>query len=178
VTGNVYPEVERLLPQYPHRGPRVVFRNVDGERFVDVSAASGAGAPARSSRGAAFGDVDNDGDIDVLVMNMNDPPSLLRNDYAGSNGWLTVKLEGVKTNRDGIGALVLVTTADRTYAHAVVSQSSYYSHNDVRVHVGLGARSVADRIEVRWPSGAVDTHRNVNGRRTITIREGAAQLDR
>ena len=179
VTGNVYPEVERLLPQYPHRGPRLVFRNVDGARFVDVSAASGEGAAAtRSSRGAAFGDIDNDGDIDVLIMNMNEPPSLLRNDYTGPNGWLTVQLEGVKTNRHGIGATVVVMAGGRIQAQAVVSQSSYYSHNDLRLHFGLGLRDVAERIEVRWPSDVIDIVRHVKGRQVITIREGAAQLDR
>ena len=183
VTGNVYPEVEHLLPQYPHRGPRIVFRNLDGERFADVSTSSGAGATTpHSSRGAAFGDVDNDGDIDVLVMNMNEPPSLLRNDYAGGNGWLMVRLEGVKSNRHGIGATVLLTAGGRTQAQSVVSQSSYYSHNDLRLHFGLGARDVVDRIEVRWPSGALDTLREINGRQTITIREGrsakAVQLER
>jgi hypothetical protein len=172
VTGNVYPEVERALPQYPHRGPRIVFRNIDGERFADVSAASGPGATtARSSRGAAFGDIDNDGDIDVLVMNMNEPPSLMRNDYRGSNGWLAVRLEGVKTNRDGIGAIVRVTAGNRTQAQAVLSQSSYYSHNDLRLHFGLGAHAVADRVEVRWPSGAIDVVRDAKARQTIAIRE-------
>ena len=179
VTGNVYPEVERALPQYPHRGPRVVFRNVDGERFADVSAASGTGATAaHSSRGAAFGDIDNDGDIDVLVMNMNEPPSLLRNNYAGPNGWLTVQLEGVTTNRHGIGATVLVTAGGRTQAQAVLSQASYYSHNDVRLHFGLGSHVVAERIEVRWPSGVVDVVRSMKGRQVLTIREGAVQLYR
>ena len=86
VTGNVYPEIERLLPSYPHRGPRVVFHNRGGS-FEEVTSASGPGPlQAHSSRGAAFGDVDNDGDVDVLVMNMNEAPSLLRNDYAGRNG--------------------------------------------------------------------------------------------
>lgn len=175
VTGNVYPEVERLLPQYPHRGPRIVFRNADGERFSDVSASSGPGATtARSSRGAAFGDVDNDGDIDVLVMNMNEPPSLLRNDYAGSNAWIAVQLEGVKTNSHGIGATVIVTAGNRTHAQPVVSQASYYSHNDVRLHFGLGTRTAADRIEVRWPSGVVDVLQNVKGRQVVKIREGSS----
>jgi enediyne biosynthesis protein E4 len=179
VTGNVYPEVERVLSQYPHRGPRIVFRNLDGERFTDVSTASGAGATAaHSSRGAAFGDIDNDGDVDLLVMNMNEPPSLLRNDYAGHNNWLMVQLEGVKTNRHGIGATVLLTTGHRTQAQAVLSQASYYSHNDVRLHFGLGALQKSDRIEVRWPSGVVDTLRDVKGGQVITIREGSAQLDR
>jgi enediyne biosynthesis protein E4 len=141
---------------------------------------SGEGATApRSSRGAAFGDVDNDGDVDVLVMNMNEMPSLLRNDYSGTNNWLTLRLEGVKANRDGIGAVVLVTTAERTQAHAIVSQSSYYSHNDLRVHAGLGTRTAADRIEVVWPSGTVDTHRNIKGGQVVTLREGkVVQLDR
>jgi hypothetical protein len=174
VTGHVYPEVERQLPQYPHRGPRIVFRNTGRERFVDVSAASGAGATTpRSSRGAAFGDVDNDGDVDVLVMNMNEPPSLLRNDYRGPNGWIAVQLEGVTTSRDGLGATVLVTAGGRTQAQVVLSQASYYSHNDVRLHYGLGTRAAADRIEVRWPGGTVDVLRDVQGRRVVKIREGS-----
>jgi enediyne biosynthesis protein E4 len=176
VTGNVYPEVERMLPQYPHRGPRIVFQNADGQRFVDASAASGAGATTpHSSRGAAFGDIDNDGDIDVLVMNMNEPPSLLRNDYTGTNSWIAVRLQGVQTNAQGIGALVTVTANGRTQAQAVLSQASYYSHNDVRLHFGLGAHPSAERIVVRWPSGVVDAVTGVKGRQVVTIREGSAQ---
>jgi hypothetical protein len=175
VTGNVYPEVERQLPQYPHRGPRIVFRNIGGGRFADVSAISGTGATTpRSSRGAAFGDIDNDGDIDVLVMNMNEPPSLLRNDYRGSNGWIAIQLEGVTTSRDGLGATVVVTAGGRTQAQVVLSQASYYSHNDVRLHYGLGARASAERVEVRWPSGTIDVLREVQGRRVVKIREGSA----
>jgi hypothetical protein len=175
VTGNVYPEIERQLPQYPHRGPRVVFRNVDGARFEDVTARSGAGPLApHSSRGAAFGDFDNDGDVDVLVMNMNEPPSLLRNDYAGPNGWIEVKLEGTLSNRAGIGATVVVDAGGRRQARAVLSQTSYYSHDDRRAHFGLGAAGRAGRIEVRWPSGAVDVVKDVEGRRVVTVREGSA----
>jgi hypothetical protein len=176
VTGNVYPEVERQLPQYTHRGPRMVFRNVDGARFADVSAASGDGAVTpHSSRGAAFGDIDNDGDVDVLVMNMNEPPSLLRNDYSGPNGWIEIQLEGVKTNPQGIGATVLVTTGDRAQAQPVLSQSSYASHDEVRLHFGLGSRGAADRIEVRWPSGVVDVLKDVKGRQVVKIREGSTR---
>ena len=174
VTGNVYPEVERALPQYPHRGPRIVFRNVDGGRFEDVSGISGPGATtARSSRGAAFGDYDRDGDIDLLVMNMNEPPSLLRNDYRGSNGWVTIELEGVKSSRDGLGATVRVTTGERVQAQAALSQASYYSHNDLRLHFGVGSHTRVDRIEVRWPSGIADVRRGVPVRQVIKIREGA-----
>jgi hypothetical protein len=171
VTGSVYPEVERVLPHYPHKGPRIVFRNSGDGRFVDVSAASGAGATTpRSSRGAAFGDVDNDGDVDVLIVNMNEPPSLLRNDYAGPNNWLGIRLEGA-SNRTAIGARVTVTGAGRTQARAVVSQSSYYSHDDLRLHFGLGAATSAERVEVRWPSGAIQVLPDVEGRQVLTIQE-------
>ena len=175
VTGNVYPEVERQLAQYPHRGPRVIFRNRDPGRFELVTEASGTGATTpHSSRGAAFGDYDNDGDLDLLVMNMNEPPSLLRNDYAGPNHWLVLKLEGTRSNRSGLGATVVVTAGGRRQARAVLSQSSYYSHDDLRQHFGLGSSTTADRVEVRWPSGQVDTREQVPGRQVVTIREGGA----
>ena len=176
VTGNVYPEVERVLKQYPHRGPRVVFRNVDGVRFDDVTGASGpAPVAAHSSRGAAFGDFDNDGDVDVLVFNMNEPPSLLRNDYVGPNHWIAVKLQGTTSNRAALGATVRVTAGGRTQAQVVLSQSSYYSHDDLRLHFGLGSSTAADSIEVRWPSGRIETVRNVRGDRVVTLREGVNQ---
>jgi enediyne biosynthesis protein E4 len=172
VTGNVYPEVEAVLKQYPHRGPRIVFHNVDGKRFENVSSHSGPGAAApHSSRGAAFGDFDNDGDVDILIFNMNEPPSLLRNDYAGPNAWIALKLEGASSNLAAIGATVLVTVGAKTEAQAVLSQSSYYSHDDLRLHFGLGAATKADRIEVRWPSGRVDVLTNVDGRRLVRIKE-------
>ncbi len=177
VTGNVYPEVERRLPQYPHRGPRVVFRNVDGARFEDVTASSGpALSAAHSSRGAAFGDFDNDGDVDVLVMNMNEPPSLLRNDYRGGNAWVAIALEGTTSNRSALGATVLVTSGGRTQARAVLSQSSYYSHDDLRLHFGLGKAERIDAVEVRWPSGHRQTLADVPVRRVVRIKEGAGVI--
>jgi hypothetical protein len=175
VTGNVYPEVEALMAQYPHRGPRVIFRNVDGARFEQATLVSGPGpATPHSSRGTAFGDVDNDGDVDILVFNMNEPPSLLRNDYAGPNRWLEVKLEGTISNRAALGAVVRVTSSGRTQARTVLSQASYYSHDDLRLHFGLGSAAAADTIEVRWPSGRVETLKDVRGGRVVTIKEGAA----
>ena len=172
VTGNVYPEIEQLLERYPHRGPRVVFRNLNGARFEDVTAASGAGATTpHSSRGAAFGDVDNDGDVDAVIMNMNEPPSLLRNGYAGGHGWIQIALEGRTSNRSAIGATVIVTAGGVRQARAVLSQSSYYSHDDLRVHFGLGSRSRVDEIEVRWPSGQVQRLKDVEGRRVVKIVE-------
>ena len=171
VTGHVYPEVERALPQYPYRGPRVVFRNVGGGRYRDVTAESGGDAAPRSSRGASFGDFDNDGDVDVLVMNMNDRPSLLRNDYSGANRWVSVRLAGAGANRLGLGAVVTVTAGGRRQARAVLSQSSYYSHDDLRLHFGLGRSTVADRVDVRWPSGYQQTLTKVPAGRVVTIAE-------
>jgi hypothetical protein len=177
VTGNVYPEVEARLPQYPHRGPRVIFRNVAsgvGSRFENVTTTSGPGAAAlHSSRGAAFGDFDNDGDIDVLVMNMNEAPSLLRNDYSGANHWIGLQLEGTTSNRSAIGALVTLTVNGRSSTRAVVSQASYYSHDDVRLDFGLGGSRAAQSIVIRWPSGLVQSLRDITGDRVVRIREGS-----
>ncbi|MCA1563128.1 MAG: CRTAC1 family protein [Acidobacteria bacterium] len=175
VTGNVYPEIERILPQYPHRGPRLVFRNTGQAAFENVTAQSGHASVAHSSRGAAFGDVDNDGDIDVLIMNMNEPPSLLRNDYSGGQGWVVIKLEGTVSNKSAIGATVVVTAGGRRQARAVLSQSSYYSHDDLRLHFGLGKHRKADQIEVKWPGGKTEILNDVEGRRVVTIRESSAR---
>ena len=173
VTGNVYPEIERQLAQYAHRGPRVVYRNLGRAAFELVTERSGPGATTpHSSRGAAFGDYDNDGDVDVLVMNMNEPPSLLRNDSTSGHRWLAVKLEGAGGNRDGIGATVLVTAGGRTQARAVLSQSSYYSHDDLRAHFGLGRAEKADGVEVRWPSGYVTVLKDVPAGQVLRVREG------
>jgi hypothetical protein len=176
VTGSVYPEVERLVPGYPHRGPRVVFRNLGGGTFADVTAQSGPGATTpHSSRGAAFGDFDHDGDVDVLVMNMNEPPSLLRNDRHTSHRWLQVRLDGSRPNRQGIGATVRVTAGGRTQARAVLSQSSYYSLDDLRLSFGLGASTQAD-VDVTWPSGVRQRVTGVAAGQVLTVRESDAGL--
>src|SRR2546421_142727 len=118
VTGNVYPEVERKLPQYANKTPRAVFRNLGNHTFEELMEAAGPGvAEAHCSRGCAFGDFDNDGDIDVLIVNLNEPPSLLRNDIRGKQNWIKVKLEGVKSNRSAIGARVLAHYGGKTQAH-------------------------------------------------------------
>jgi hypothetical protein len=106
-------------------------------------------------------------------MNMNEPPSLLRNDYAGPNHWIELKLEGTKSDRMALGATVLLTAGGRTQARALLSQSSYYSHDDARLHFGLGSATRADKIEVRWPSGAGTVLKDVEGGRVVTIRESS-----
>ncbi len=120
----------------------------------------------------AFGDFDNDGDLDILIMNMNEPPSLLRNDMTGANHWLKVRLIGVASNRSAIGAQVIATYGDRRQAQAVLAQSSYLSVNDRRLHFGLGAETKAS-LEIRWPNGRVETISNVAADRMVTIKEGS-----
>ncbi|MGC2604079.1 MAG: CRTAC1 family protein, partial [Silvibacterium sp.] len=152
VTGTVYPELQATYPEkYPRRGPRLVFRNLGGGRFVELGPEAGSGiTAAHVSRGCAFGDFDNDGDMDVLIMNQNEPPSLLRNDAPPSHNWLKVRLEGTKSNRSAIGSRVLVRYGGKIQAQTVMSQTSYLSANDPRLHFGLGAEKTAE-IEVHWP---------------------------
>jgi enediyne biosynthesis protein E4 len=117
VTGSVYPEVERKLSQYPNKTPRAVFRNLGNGTFEELVEEAGPGVAAtHCSRGCAFGDFDNDGDVDVLIVNLNEPPSLLRNDVTGSNNWLKVRLVGVASNRSAIGARVILHCGGRTQA--------------------------------------------------------------
>lgn len=173
VTGNVYPEVERKLSQYPNATPRAVFRNLGDGTFEQLVAEAGPGVAApHCSRGCAFGDFDNDGDVDVLVVNLNAPPSLLRNDVTGSNAWLKVKLVGVVSNRSAIGARVLVRAGGTVTAQAVVSQSSFYSANDPRLHFGLGRSRFAD-VDVVWPNGRRESVKRLAANQLVTIKEGS-----
>jgi len=176
VTGSVYPEVERKLPQYPYKTPRVLFRNLGNSTFEEMGASVGEGITSpHSSRGCAFGDFDNDGDLDILIINLNEPPSLLRNDLDPKQHWIKVKLEGVKSNRSAIGARVLVHYGGKTQAQAVVSQSSYYSCNDPRLHFGLGAIKSVD-IDVYWPNGLHETFKKIDADELVTLREGVGRV--
>ena len=176
VTGSVYPEVEKKLPAYPFRTPRLIFRNLGGGKFEELIEQAGPGiAATHASRGCAFGDFDNDGDIDVLVVNMNEPPSLLRNDVTGNGHWLKVKLTGVKSNRSAIGARVTVSYGGKKHAQEVLSQSSFYSANDPRLHFGLGAATAVD-LEVRWPNGARERFTKVEANRLVVIKEGSGMV--
>ena len=177
-TGSVYPEVERRLPAYPFRTPRLVFRNLGDGRFEELIEEAGSGVSApHASRGCAFGDFDNDGDMDVLVMNMNEPPSLLRNDVSGGHHWLKVSLVGVQSNRSAIGSRVIARYAGRQQAQEVNAQSSFYSANDRRLHFGLGNATTAD-LTIRWTNGATETIPNVAADQLVTIREGAGIIRR
>ncbi len=147
--GHVYPEVDRQGVGTRYHQRKQLFVG-DGKRFRHATADVGGGLLLeRSSRGAAFGDYDNDGDIDVLVINMNDRPTLLRNDTTPRHHWLTVELVGRRSNRDGIGAKVRVESGGRRQTMEVRGDGSYLSHSDTRAHFGLGAATRIDRIEIR-----------------------------
>ncbi len=173
VTGSVYPEVEAKLPSYPFKTPRVLFRSLGNGKFEELFDQAGPGvATPHASRGCAFGDFDNDGDVDILVMNLNEPPSLLRNDVTGSGHWLKVKLIGVKSNRSAIGARVTARYAGKQQAQEVLSQASFYSANDLRLHFGLGPVEKVD-LDIRWPNGNKESVANVAADRLVVIKEGA-----
>jgi len=168
VTGGIYPEVRDN-----YLTPRIVFRNLGGGRFEELIEEAGAGVAARhSSRGCAFGDFDNDGDVDILIVNLNEPPSLLRNDLPAGNHWIKVKLTGVKSNRGAVGARVTVRYGDKVQVQEVLSQSSYLSVNDSRLHFGLGSVDTVD-IEVRWPLGEAERFKQVAAGRLVFIKEGS-----
>jgi hypothetical protein len=176
VTGQIYPELEAVLPNYPRRGPRIVFRNLGDGKFLEIP---DTGQPALASRhvsrGCAFGDFDNDGDLDILIMNRNEPPTLLRNDAPPGNHWVKVRLKGTRSNRSAIGARVEVRFGGKTQVQEVMSQSSYVSSNDPRLHFGLGVAAAAD-LEVRWPAGMIQSYKNVPADRLITLTEGSASF--
>jgi hypothetical protein len=155
-----------------YRERKVLYRNLRNGKFEDVSTASGPGILEQvPGRGCAFGDFDNDGDIDVLVNGVNDVPQLLRCDQAPGNNWIKVKTIGVKSNRSGIGARITCTTeGGHRQIDEVRSGGSYSSQNDLRVHFGLGKATGAE-IEVRWPSGTIDRFR-VNANQVVTVVEG------
>jgi hypothetical protein len=158
VTGHVYPEIETFKIDADFKSPRIVFRNMGNGKFKDISATLGDGITAKwSSRGCAYGDFDNDGDVDVLVLNMNDRPSLLRNDGGNKNNWISIKLLGTKCNRTAVGARVRVTANGRTQMDEVHTGYSVMSQSDLRLHFGLGQAAKIDSIEVKWPTLVYET---------------------
>jgi len=172
-TGNVYPEVERKLPQYPNKSPRAVYRNLGNRTFEELGQEAGPGVTdTHCSRGCSFGDFDNDGDIDILIVNLNESPSLLRNDMKQKQNWLKVKLEGVKSNRSAIGARAVARYGGKAQAQAVLSQSSFYSCSDSRLHFGLGGFNAVD-LDIYWPNGLHEQYKKIPANQLITLREGS-----
>jgi len=170
-SGHVYPQVDNIPGGTPYRQPLVLLRNHRDGTFEDVSSTLAA-LPAQSRRGAAFGDINNDGNVDVVILNVGDPPSLLLNRNASSNHRVLFKLIGVKSNKAAIGARVTVKAGPLVQFDEVRGGASYLSQNDLRLHFGLGASEKMNEVDIRWPNGAAETLRDVPADFLYTVVEG------
>src|SRR6266849_6679434 len=177
--GHVYPEVEQLKTEagYPQR--KLLYKNLRNGRFADVSNDAGPGISVPvAARGCAFGDFNNDGDVDVLVNTVNDFPQLLRGESRTANNWIKIKTIGTKSNRSGIGARIKCVThlpgekSLHPQIDEVRSGGSYFSQNDLRVHFGIGKAESIELLEIRWPSGQVDTLKDIKPNQVIFVKEG------
>jgi hypothetical protein len=163
--------VQKTYPQLRYREPMLLLRN-GGESWIDVSSESGPiFHEAWAARGMAIGDINNDGRIDAVVTTNGGPAHILMNETPTQNHWLTLRLVGHKSNRDGIGAVVKVTTSQGPQWVTVSTAGSYLSSSDPRPHFGLGPDAVAMSVEIHWPSGIVQTLKNVRGDRIVQIDE-------
>jgi len=170
--GHVYPQVDAFETGQHYAQRKELYRNLGNGAFKETARDAGADLiNPKSSRGAAFGDYDNDGNIDVFVINLNDRPSLFRNEGGTRNHWLTLKLKGTRSNRDAIGARVEIQAGGKTQVHEVRSGASYLSHNDMRLHFGLGGATRVERIRIRWPNGNSEEISGVDADQFITITE-------
>ena len=173
VNGHVYPQMDGVQGSAAYAEPVLLHRNLHNGTFEEVSRAAGlADLPLKSRRGAAFGDIANDGNIDVVILNVGESPSLLFNTNRSSNHRVTFRLVGTKSNRAAIGARVTIHTGAVTQFDEVRSGGSYLSQNDLRIHFGLGSAARVDLVEVRWPAGKVETFKNVSADKIYTVVEG------
>ena len=174
--GHVYPEVDRSALGERYRQKTLVYRNLGNGKFADITAQAGPALQTlRPARGLAAGDLDGDGRPEIVIVNMNETPSLLKNAMPGGK-FLSVKLTGTKSNRSAIGARVSVEAGGRTQVDEVMSGGSYYSHNDLTLHFGLGEAATVTRLTVRWPSGLVQEWKDLAANQIVSIREGAADI--
>lgn len=176
--GNIYDNVEMFDPGYTYPQRNLVFKNQGDGTLNEISNRCGPGlAINKVSRGAAFGDYDNDGDIDILITNSNQTPDLLRNESSNQNNWLNLTLVGTASNRDGIGARVTVFAPGlEPQLREVKSGSSYLCQSDMRLHFGLGQTSIVTRIEIRWPSGSEEAFEGIKPNQFLEIREGEKRI--
>jgi hypothetical protein len=174
VNGHVYPQVDSLSVGSKYRQSKLLFQNERDGTFRDVSQSSGDALKIpQASRGAAFGDLDNDGRIDIVVENIDGTPMLLHNETKSENHWVTLELVGTKSNRLVLGAKVTVSSGGSVQIAEVRSGGSYLSQNDLRIHFGLGKSKTVDRVDIRWPSGGTETLRNLVSDQFYTIKEGS-----
>jgi hypothetical protein len=173
VNGHVYPQVDSLVAGAKYRQRKLVFLNQRNGTFADVSGSVGSAvAVPQASRGAAFGDLDNDGRVDVVVENIDGLPMILHNEGPSSNHWVTFKLIGTRSNQLGLGAKVRVVAGSVSQVDEVRSGGSYLSQNDLRLHFGLGSADRVDTVEIRWPSGSTQTLQSLRSDRFYVVKEG------
>jgi len=170
--GHVYPEVDaHQIGSYRQR--KLIFRNLRDGKFQETGSPAGPGVgDLFSSRGLALGDINNDGQLDLLIANLDEAPSLLQNKGVAGN-WLMMKLKGTRANRSAVGARVTIKTGPLTQMREVKSGGSYQSQSDLRLHFGLGAAKTVDEIKIRWPGGGAQTLKGVRGNQILTVEEKA-----
>jgi hypothetical protein len=174
--GHVYPEVRQLKTEAGYEQRKVVYRNLGNGRFADISERLGPPVTTpKAGRGTAFGDFDNDGQIDVAIANVNDRPDLFRLKGDARHHWVTLTLTGVASNRNAIGARVRCVAGGAQQWQEVRGGGSYLSQNDFRVHFGLALATRVDRIEVRWPNGLEESWENLDADRFHTLKEGSGR---
>jgi hypothetical protein len=168
----VYSQIADKKIHIGYKQPKVLYRNLGNGRFEDVSSKSGPAIRAENlGRGCAFGDFDNDGDVDVIVNNLDGPPTLLRNDGGNKNNWIMIKCVGTRSNRSAIGTRVKVTSGEHSQIDEVMSGSSYYSQNDLRLHFGLGRATEAENVEITWPSGLKESFKKLPANHLFLLQE-------
>ena len=171
--GHVYPQMDTVKGSAAYAQPLLLHRNLRNGTFAEVSKAAGlADMPLKSRRGAAFGDIANNGNVDVVILNVGEPPSLLLNTNANTNHRVMFHLIGTKSNRAAIGARLSVHSGSIIQFDEVRSGGSYLSQNDLRLHFGLGSAMKIDLVEVRWPNGKIETFKNLSADRIYSILEG------
>ncbi len=171
--GHVYPQIEGAFPGAQYAQRKLLYRNLRNGTFEEIAAQSGAALMQRRvSRGAAWGDYDEDGDLDVIVNEIDGAPSLLRNDGGNQAGnWLLLKLQGTKSNRNAVGARVTLKVGDLAQVQEVYAGDSYLSHSDWRLHFGLGSAKIVDEIEIKWPNGKVEKKTKIAANQVLKIVE-------
>jgi hypothetical protein len=176
--GHVYSQIASRKLHLSYKEPKVLYRNLRNGRFEDVSLKVGPAIRTENlGRGCAFGDFDNDGDVDVVVNNLDGPPTLLRNDGGNKNNWVMIKCVGTRSNRSAIGTRVKVTIGEHIQIDEVMSGSSYYSQNDFRLHFGLGSSTEVDSIDVAWPSGLKESFRSLPVNQLFVVQETKGIVD-